>query len=35
MSGVVKCMWNQDVSPVVRVNAPIDAVSGHGLISTR
>jgi hypothetical protein len=28
-------MWNQDVSPVVKVNAPIEAVKGHGLISTR
>jgi hypothetical protein len=33
--GVIKCIWNHDVSPVVREKAPIDAVKGHGLSSTR
>lgn len=27
--------WNHDVNPIARVNAPIEAVNGQGLISTR
>jgi len=30
-----KLIWNQAVRPIAKVKAPIDAVSGHGLISTR
>lgn len=28
-------MWNHAVSPIVSENAPIEAVRGHGLISTK
>lgn len=28
-------MWNQEVRPVVSIKAPIAAVKGHGLYSTR
>jgi len=34
VSGRIMWMWNHAVSPVVNINAPIDAVKGHGLIST-
>lgn len=32
---VVVCRWNHLVRPMVRERAPIEAVSGHGLISTK
>jgi len=31
----VEWMWNHDVSPIARDKAPIEAVRGHGLISTK
>jgi hypothetical protein len=32
---VYVCMWNHDVNPIASDRAPIEAVSGHGLISTK
>ena len=34
-SKYVMCRWNHDVRPTVNDSAPIEAVSGHGLISTK
>jgi len=31
----VPCPWNHLARPIAKVNAPIDAVNGHGLYSTR
>ena len=33
--GVIELPWNQDVRPIVNINAPIEPVNGHGLNSTK
>jgi len=33
--GIITFKWNHDVRPIASINAPIDAVSGQGLSSTK
>jgi hypothetical protein len=35
VNGNMQLIWNQAVNPMARENAPIEAIRGHGLISTR
>ena len=32
---VIPCPWNHEAIPIARQNAPIDAVKGQGLYSTK